>query len=215
MTPDERNLLTQFLGDLSKTQGVAKDAEATAMIDQAIRANPDAAYVLTQHALLADQALHAAQAQIGDLQDQLSRLQPPPQQSSFLGGLGLGPRYTQQSSPWGQAAQNPAAMGQPQPQPFFGQGAQGPFSGGGSGLGSFLRSAGTTAAGVAGGAFLFEGLSGLFGGHGGGGMGGFGGGGFGGGENVTINNYGDDAGGNDSGGGYDADNGDPGGDDYS
>ena len=43
--------------------------------------------------------------------------------------------------------------------------------------GSFLRSAGTTAAGVAGGAFLFEGLSNIFGG----GHHGFGGGGFGGG----------------------------------
>jgi hypothetical protein len=68
------------------------------------------------------------------------------------------------------------------------------------------------AAGVVAGDFLFEGLSGLFGGHRGFGFGG-GYGGFGGGptvENVTINEYGDsgsrDDGGswNDDGGGFDS-----------
>ena len=218
MTPDERTLLTQFLADLSKTQGVAKDADAAAMIEQAFRANPDAAYVLTQHALLADQALHQAQGQIDNLQQQLSQLQPAQPAPSFFGGAGLGPRVAPPSTPWGQAAQGAQYAPPPPPQGggFFGGG---PFSGQQSGLGSFLQSAGTTAAGVAGGAFLFEGLSHLFGGHhgfGGGGFGGgFGGGGFGGGENVTINNYGDDSGGyEDRGGGYDSDNGDPGGDDY-
>jgi hypothetical protein len=215
MTPEERTLLTQFLNDLGQTQGVAKDPEAASMIDNAIRSNPDSAYVLVQHALLADQALHDAQAQIAQLKAQM----PPPQQpSSFLGGAGLGPsvaqpQYQQQpQSPWGQAAQQP-----PPPQPsFFGGGpfaGGGPFSGGGGGLGSFLRSAGTTAAGVAGGEMLFSGLSGLFGGHHGGGFGGGGWGGGGGGETI-INNYNDD-GGYDNGGGYDGDNGDRGGDDYS
>ena len=223
MTPDERSLLTQFLSDLTKTQGAAKDAEAAAMIEQAFRANPDAAYVLTQHALLADQALHQAQGQIEDLQQQLAQLQPAQPAPSFFGGAGLGPRVAPQGTPWGQAAQGGQYAPPPPPQGggFFGGG---PLGGQQSGLGSFLQSAGTTAAGVAGGAFLFEGLSNLFGGghgfggggFGGGGMGGFGGGGFGGGENVTINNYGDDSGGyDDRGGGYDSDNGDPGGDDYS
>ena len=210
MTPEERSLLNQFLSDLGKTQGVAKDAEAAQMIDQAFRSNPDASYVLTQHALLADQALHNAQAQIADLQEQLRQLQPAPQPSSFLGGGGLGPRVAQpqyqNQSQWAQAAQQPQHGG------FFGGG---PFSGQQSGLGSFLRSAGTTAAGVAGGAFLFEGLSNLFGG--GHGFGGGYGGGWGGGpsENVTINNYGD--GGYDDGGGFDDPGtaGDIGGDDYS
>jgi hypothetical protein len=69
------------------------------------------------------------------------------------------------------------------------------------------------AAGVVAGDVLFEGLSGLFGGHRGFGFGGFGGGygGFGGGfggpavENVTINDYDDRGGDNwsDPGGGYD------------
>jgi hypothetical protein len=207
MTPDERTLLTQFLSDLGQTQGVAKDQEAAAMIDNAIRANPDSAYVLVQHALLADQALHDAQAQIAQLKAQM----PPQQQSSFLGGAGLGPSVAQPQSSWGQAAQQPP----PPQQSFFGGGpfaGGGPFSGGGGGLGSFLRTAGTTAAGVAGGEMLFSGLSGLFGGH----HGGWGGGGFGGGGGETIiNNYNDDGGYDDRGGGYDGDDGDRGGDDYS
>jgi hypothetical protein len=212
MTPDERSLLSQFLSDLTKTTGVAKDAEAAQMIDAAFRSNPDAAYVLTQHALLADQALHQAQAQIDQMQDELQRLQPPPQPSSFLAGGGLGPRVAQPQSQWAQAAQPQYAPQYPPPGGggFFGGG---PLSGQQSGLGGFLKSAGTTAAGVAGGAFLFEGLSNLFGGGHGFGGGGFGGGGWGGGEeNVTINNYGSDA------GGYDDDpgtSGDIGGDDYS
>ena len=76
------------------------------------------------------------------------------------------------------------------------------FSGGG-GLGSFLRSAGTTAAGVAGGELLFSGLSDLFG-HRGGGMFGGGGQGFmGGPEEVVVNNYGDDDRGDDGDNGAD------------
>ncbi len=205
MTPDERTLLNQFLGDLSRTQGVIKDQEAAAMIETALRGNPDGAYVLVQHALLADQALHRAQAQIMELQARAA----PSSQPSFLGQSGPGaqpaqasppwssnpwaaPAAPQQPSPWAQSAPPAAAPGG-----FMGQS---PLSSGG-GLGSFLRTAGTTAAGVAGGEMLFSGLSGLFGGHGGG----FGGGGFGGGgeENVTVNNYGDDQ--DDGGGSGDGD----------
>jgi len=185
MTPEERSLLTQFLGDLARTQGVAKDQEAAQMIDNAIRSNPDSGYVLVQHALMADQALHQAQAQIAQLQAQLAQAVQPAPQPSFLGG-GMAPP---QQGPWGQQPP-PQQQQQPMGQPYYGSG---PLSSGG-GLGSFLRSAGTMAAGVAGGELLFSGLSGMFGGHGGGfGGGGFGGGGFGGGtENVTVNNYNDD-----------------------
>ena len=142
------------------------------MIADAVRTTPNAAYLLVQHAILSDQALHEAQRQIAALQDQLRAASQPQPASSFLGGG---------SSSWS-------------PPPPQGQGymGPGPFSSGG-GLGSFLRSAGTTAAGVAGGAPLFEGLSGLFGGHGGGGFGGFGGGGYGGpAETITNNYYSDD-----------------------
>jgi hypothetical protein len=189
MTPDERNLLSTFLNDLAQARASGKDAEADAMIRQAFVANPDAAYLIVQHSILSDQALHAAQDRIAQLEASQGS------GSSFLGGRPQPQPQTAvpTSQPWG-----------PAPQP-----AASPFSSGG-GLGSFLRSAGTMAAGVVAGDVLFEGLSGLFGGHRGFGMGGFGGG-FGGPtvENVTVNEY-DDRGGNDwsdPGGGFDNDGG--------
>ncbi len=194
MTPDERALLTRFLSDLTQIRGAAKDPEAAAMIEQAIGGQPDAAYLLVQHSLLADQALHAAQDRIADLEQRLSA--PAPQsQTSFLGRAPT-------AQPWSQP--QPAYQTAVPPTPpsgFFGGGA--PAAPGG--FGSFLRNAGTTAAGVAGGAFLFEGLSNLFGG---GHSGGFFGGGYGQPmENVTINNYGDDNGYGADGGGFGGDDG--------
>jgi hypothetical protein len=204
MTPEERNLLTNFLQDLDQARGGSKDPEAQSMIGQTLARNPDAAYLLVQHTILSDQALHAAQARIAELENQAQGQAP---QGGFLGG-------GQQQGPWGSAPQQPepqpryydpqyappSSQYAPQPQyaqPQYAPSPASPFSTGG-GLGSFLRSAGTTAAGVAGGAMLFEGLSGMFGGHhgfGGGGFGGGFGGGYGGGpavENVTVNEYNDD-----------------------
>ncbi len=171
MTPDERNLLTQFLNDLTQYQNVAKDPEAFSMIQQALSRSPDAAYVLVQHAIISDQALHAAQAHIVDLENQLRAAQPQYQpQNGFLGGglgsiFGGGQQQTYQQPQYTQAPQQ-------------------------GGFGSFLRTAGTMAAGVAAGDLLFSGVEGLFGGHRGGGL-------FGGGGNETIineyNDYGDDS----------------------
>ncbi len=153
MTPDERNILQQFLQALSQTRGAAKDPEADAMIGQAIRSNPDAAYLLVQHAIIADQALHAAQAQIEALESQAAPAVPSA--PSFLGG---GQGY--QAQPY----QTPSYAGQPEP-PYQGQPQapvqSSPFAAN-SGLGGFLRSAGTMAAGVAGGEFLAQGLSNIF-----------------------------------------------------
>ncbi len=170
MTPDERDLLTRFLNDLVQTRASQRDPEAADMIARALSANPDAAYVLVQHTIVADQSLHAAQARIAELEDQLR--QPAPQgATSFL---------APQTSPWSQGgawqAENTVPQGY-QPMPV--QQRPGVFSAN-SGLGSFLRSAGTTAAGVAGGEMLFSGIRDLFGG----------GGHSGGGE--VVNNYYDD-----------------------
>lgn len=177
MTPEERMLLTKFLRDLSDARSGPKDPEAEAQINQAMSRNPDAAYLLVQHTILADQALQAAQDRIRELESR-----PVAASSgSFLGGAVLAP-------------QTAVPQSAPQAQP-----APSPFSVGG-GLGSFLRNVGTTAAGVAGGEMLFEGLSGLFGGHRGwGGFGGYGGPV----ENVTINEYNDDRGAFDGGGDFD------------
>ncbi|WP_375382868.1 DUF2076 domain-containing protein [uncultured Sphingomonas sp.] len=190
MTPDERSLLFSFLRDLSAARGMAKDAEADGMIRDALAANPDAAYALVQHAIVADQSLHAAQARIAQLEDATRA-------ASSAAGVPSTRFLPQSGTPWG-APNNDTSYAPPPVEQ-----RPGIFSGGG-GLGSFLRSAGTTAAGVAGGEMLFNGLSGLFGGHGGGGGGFLGGGqGFMGGseENVVINNYNDDGGYDDGGNG--------------
>ncbi len=203
MTPDERTMLSGFLQDLAQARGGLKDAEAASLIDQAIKTNPDAAYLLVQHAILADQALHAAQARVAELEAQMRDRQGAAQGGgSFLGASG----------PWVRAAPPPPPQyAQPQYAPAYTpappqQGA-GLFGTGGAqpgGFGTFLRSAGTMAAGVAGGSLIADALGGMFGGHRGGFGGGFGGGyggGFGGPEveNVTINEYGDQG----LGGGFD------------
>jgi uncharacterized protein len=197
MTPDERQILSHFLNDLVQARSGPKDPEAAQMIDQALRANPDGAYLLVQHAVIADQALHDAQAQ----QAQGG--------GGFFGGAGAGgpwgarqaqPGYAQPGyNPGGYVPQTYAQPAQAQPQP------QGGMFGGGGGLGSFLRQAGTMAAGVAAGDMLFSGLSGMFGGGRGGFGGGYGGGGV---ENVTINNYGDDSDDDGGSGDYSDDGGD-------
>jgi hypothetical protein len=134
MTPDERTLLQGFLGDLSRSRPAGKDPEADAMIGQAVQANPDAVYLLVQHALLSDQALHAAQQQIQDLQARAAQPVPSAPAPSFLSG----------QTPWGSQLVQSSPVGQT------------------SGLGNFLRTAGTLAAGVAGGDLIAQGVENLF-----------------------------------------------------
>ncbi len=141
MTPDERNLLQQFLSDLEATRGAAKDPDADGLINGALRSNPDAAYVLVQHAILADQALQAARQRIEALEQQQAPAGAP---VSFLGG---GQPATAQALAQG------GGWDESPPQSPLSQR---------SGLSGFLRSAGTMAAGVAGGEFLAQGLSNLF-----------------------------------------------------
>ncbi|MHA6203840.1 DUF2076 domain-containing protein [Dyella soli] len=177
MTPQEQQLLDDFLQRLAAAGGVAKDPQADALIRQRLAAQPDALYLLVQRSLLQQQALEAAKAQISQLQAQLSGQQGG---GSFLGG----------QSAWGAAP--PPMPPQPQPQAaapgwrerLFGGAPAQPASAPG-----FLAQAATTAAGVAGGMFLFDGIENLIGGHHGGGF-------LGGGqptviENITENNYND------------------------
>jgi hypothetical protein len=133
MTPDERSILTSFLADIANTPRPNKDAEADAMITEAVRANPDAAYLLVQHAILADQALHAAHAGSASFLPQPPATAVPtqPVASPWAGPAGA----PVQASPW---AAN-------------------------SGLGGFLRNAGQMAVGVAAGDFLFQGIENIFG----------------------------------------------------
>jgi hypothetical protein len=210
MTPQERDVLLPLLDKLRETRLPEKDAEADQLIRQAASQQPDAVYILAQTVLMQDYALHQAQEQIQQLQQSQSQSQSG--QSSgggFLGGLfganrAMAPAsQPQPNRPWGQPNQQGAyVQGAPAqayaPQSTYGAPMMAAMQPG-YGQPSFLRSAATTAAGIAGGALLFQGIEGLMGGHGmmGGGFGGGGmmGGGFGGMpqqdivENTTVNNY--------------------------
>lgn len=225
MTPQERDLITTLLTRLKSTAGQPKDAEAEAQIRQAMTEQPDAPYYLVQTVLIQDLSLHQAQNRIAELERQVTDAQSKP--TSFLGSLfgsrePAPPAPTQASGPWTrgpQVAPPPQGQGYAQPgyapqqgyaQPGYGGAAPGGGFGsggfGGGGGGGFLRSAAATAAGVAGGALLFQGISSLFGhGYANSLYGGMGGGynpGLG--ETVINNYYGDNAqGGGDYGGGGD------------
>jgi hypothetical protein len=137
MTPDERNILQAFLADLATTSAQATDPEAEAMIQDAMQRNPHAGYLLVQHAILADQALHAAQAQLAAQQ----------QAQPVVTFLPQAAPPSQPPSPWAGPA---GALVQ-----------SSPFAAN-SGLGSFLRSAGQMAAGVAVGDLVAQGISNIF-----------------------------------------------------
>jgi hypothetical protein len=233
MEPQERDLITTLLGRLKSVAGQAKEPEADGLIRQAVAEQPDAPYYLVQTVLIQDLSLHNAQHRIAELEQQLNEAQQQTARpTSFLGGL-FGSRQPQPVAPpaagsvpapgpWTRAPQVAAApmaqpYGQPSPQggpaqPQGGYGGQpgGGFFGGGMGGsgGGFLRSAAATAAGVAGGALLFQGIESLFGRGGGGILGGQAGMTPGLGETVVNNYYGGDAGG---GGGQDFSSGDAGG----
>ena len=220
MNPQEKELLTTLLDRLKNAPRQEKDPEADALIRQAMTVQPDLPYYLTQTVLIQDLSLHQAQQRIADLEKQLADAQQAakPTVGSFLGGLfgsrppaqPSGPaQASPQAGPWTRSPQVVAAppaqpYGQPgyAPQPGYGQQPMGGAMGGGfmgggmggAGGGGFLRSAAATAAGVAGGALLFQGISSLFGNHYAGGL--MSGGmtpGLG--ETVVNNYYGSDAGG--------------------
>ncbi|MGK9167515.1 DUF2076 domain-containing protein [Inquilinus limosus] len=193
MTPQERELLTNLVARLKQAPPAERDEEATAMIRDLVRDLPDAPYLLAQTVLIQDYALHQAQARIAELERQAQQPQRSGGSGSFLGAIFGSGAGRPQPAPQPQTpatTQAPSAYAQAQPGPWGGGGPFGQSSAGPS----FLRSAAATAAGVAGGALVFQGIESLFGlGHGGwGGLGtGFSGPAPGLTETVINNYYGD------------------------
>ena len=224
MTPQERDLITTLLGRLKGVAVQPKEPDADALIRQAIAEQPDAPYYLVQTVLIQDLSLHNAQNRIAELERQVSAAQQQAARpTSFLGSLfgshqAAPPPVPAAGSvppagPWTRAPQVAAApMAQPyQPQQGYGQPPGGGFLGGAApGGGGFLRSAAATAAGIAGGALLFQGIESLFGRGGGGILGGQATPGLG---ETVIGNYGSDPGQN-WGGGQDFSSADAGGQDF-
>ena len=210
MTPDERQMLADLFERLGASAQTPRDAQAEAFINDSVRAQPYAPYLLAQTVLVQSHALEGAQRRIAELEAQVrAGAQAPAQETSFLGGLGrslFGGASTPSAQPRAGAydassysrsagappppppAYAPPQQGYaPQPQAYAPQ--PGPWGAAPSAGGGFLSSALTTAAGVAGGMVLANSLEHMIGGGRGGLFGGSGG--FGGQAPVqeTINNY--------------------------
>jgi hypothetical protein len=204
MTSEEKNLIEGLFQRLQQADTNPKDAEAEQLIRAKTAELPSATYLLVQAVLVQEHALANAQARIADLESRLrnTQAQPAPGGGSFLSGVsrlfgnkpqpqGAPPPLPQQA-PMTQQAQSapPPITVVPQTTPYPSTVNLGPSSGG-----SFLQSAMATAAGVAGGQLLFQGIESLIG-HNAGPFGpalesrGFSSGGMGGSTEIVNNYYG-------------------------
>jgi hypothetical protein len=154
MNTQEIQSLENFLNQLVQARGVAKDPRADSLIAAAVAKQPDAAYLLVQRALLVEQALNNAKAQVASLQRQLQAAQCAPSRG-FLDAEAWGNNPGAVPRPAVGAPAAPAYM-QPAPMQPQAPAASPGFFGGG--LGGTLGTVAATAAGVAGGAFLFQGI---------------------------------------------------------
>ena len=188
MSPEERQLLQGVFDRMRDNANGYRDPDADRLIADNVRQQPYSSYYLTQAVIVQEQALQAANQRIQQLEQQ-TRQGGQPGGGSFLSGLFRGgssrsqdPVPMQRPSVWNQGG----TQGGPPPgggyQQNYSQGgyqqgyAPPPPQGGPWGQqagqqqapqgGGFLRGALTTAAGVAGGALLFDGIKGLMGGHG-------------------------------------------------
>lgn len=186
MTPEERALIDGLFDRMREFENAPRDAEAEALIARRVAMAPHAPYALAQSVLVQEHALQQAHARVQELEVQLqeaeTRAQAASQQPAaggFLGGLFGGgrssvppsgsrlageagnPTYAQQGygQPQSYPQQGYPQQGYPQggPQPG-GPWGQPPMQQRGFGGGGFLQSALATAAGVAGGALLFDGI---------------------------------------------------------
>jgi uncharacterized protein len=174
MTPEEHNLISGLFDRLGQAAGSqAKDPEADQLIRSKVAEIPVAPYLLVQSTLVMQQALSNAQNRISTLEKQLTEASSgagaqPAGGGGFLAGVanlfGGGQPHPQppQATPPPLPPQAPMqASPQPPSQPYgYPPSAPQPAAGRGGG---FLQGALSTAAGVAGGALLFQGIESLIG----------------------------------------------------
>jgi hypothetical protein len=156
MQQQERDLVAGLFDRLQQFENQPRDPEAERLIANYVSRQPSAVYLLTQTAIVQEEALKQAKARIAELESKAS-------ETSFLGSAPkIGPWGSAPRAPQAPAAPAPwqAAPAPPQAAPYAQQAPMGTPAGGGGG---FLRTALTTAAGVAGGALLFQGISSMFG----------------------------------------------------
>ncbi|MBA1294520.1 DUF2076 domain-containing protein [Pseudomonas lurida] len=179
MNSEEQTLIDGLFSRLqqAETDSAPRDAQAEARIKEHMTRQPAAGYYMTQSILVQEHALQSLDAQnkqqaqqIQQLQEQLQRAKSAQPAASSGGGFlssifGGGSRDAQptQSAPasTGGGWREPArpSFSQPAPQQSYQQPPQAPAAPVGSG---FLGGAMKTAAGVAGGVLLAEGISSLF-----------------------------------------------------
>lgn len=174
MNSDERRLITDLFDRMAGHGLAEKDAQAAALIAERVRGMPDAPYMLVQSVLVQDMALQQADERIRALEEQVAEFehQRVPAAgsggSSFLGGLFGGgqpsrpaPSPAARSGSVPSAGQRPMTGGRPQggaSSPWGSTPGAAPAAQAGSGGGGFMRSAMATAAGVAGGMLLADGI---------------------------------------------------------
>lgn len=175
MTPQEQDLITALLNRLRQAANQPKDPEADALIRSAMAAQPDAPYLLVQTVLIQDISLAGAQRRITELERQLAEAKTAPAPAASTSFLGSQRSSVPSAGPWSPSAQaaSPAPVwtqsaATPAPpmtaQPMLTGPWQAPWAAPGIGSG-FLDQAMATAAGIAGGALLFEGIQSMFGPH--------------------------------------------------
>ena len=227
MTAQEQEMIDGLISRIRSTEVQDKDTAAEQHLQQGLAGYPDSIYVLAQTVLVQQYGLGQAQAQIEDLKQHnaamADQLQQAAQAAKSSGGSFLSHIFgnssdqpappSRQNTPYQPV--NSGSAGQPYPGTAYPPPAayppanyppQGGGMFGGGGGGGFLQGALQTAAGVAAGEMVFQGMEGLF--HGfdrGGGERGFGA--PGGGETVVNNYYDDDRGDRAGGGGAGRDSG--------
>ena len=184
-------MLNSLVERVNATKLTEKDIDAEGLLQRGFGLNPDAVYVLAQTVLVQNIALEQARGQLTESQNRVVELQQkveqlqtqaqqPAHSSSFLGSL-LGhkdappppPQPQQYQQPPQQQCQQPPQQSAYQPvyTPQGAPGYQAPYNPAPQYIPvppsepSFLRSAAATAAGVAAGALLFEGVEDIL--HGG------------------------------------------------
>lgn len=162
MNTHEREQLVQLLQQLTQAQALQKDSEADALIREASKQQPDAAYLLVQRTMLLDHALQDSRNQISQLQSELDKARSGNSSGGFLSQYAWGNASATQSNPPPQTPAYPAApasSAMSTPSPTTAPAA----SAWGSGM---LGNIATTAAGVVAGGFLFQGIEHVLGNHG-------------------------------------------------
>lgn len=194
MTPDERQLLSGLFDRIRGSSNQQRDREAQSFIDDAVRTQPYAPYLMAQTVIVQEQALRAANERLQQLEAQLREQQAntsQPQDTSFLGSIGRSifgsgqneaPNAGRPSVPT-TGGFGPAPLPE-EPHPFNRQSQGGPWGNQAQGGwaqqqpgpsqagyaaapaqgGGFLKGALGAAAGVAGGVLLADSIRGLFGG---------------------------------------------------